>query len=75
MDEKTQKPKNDVGKVVLQELTGGEAQAKSPRRRFWQPLVLPALAIFTGLLIGAVLIILTSEQVYAAFRQDRKSVV
>ncbi|MCA1954586.1 MAG: ABC transporter permease [Anaerolinea sp.] len=70
MDEKTQKPKNDVGKVVLQELTGGEAQAKSPRRRFWQPLVLPALAIFTGLLIGAVLIILTSEQVYAAFRQS-----
>jgi len=70
VDEKTQKPKNDVGKVVLQELTGGEAQAKSPRRRFWQPLVLPALAIFTGLLIGAVLIILTSEQVYAAFRQS-----
>jgi len=70
VDEKTQKPKNnDVGKVVLQELTG-EAQAKSPRRRFWQPLVLPALAIFTGLLIGAILIVLTSEQVYAAFRQS-----
>ena len=67
MDEK--KPKTDLGKALLQEVTG-EGSVKPSRRRFWQPLVVPALAILTGLLIGAVLIILTSEQVYAAFRQS-----
>lgn len=59
--------KQDVGKAVLEELTG-KAEPQHKRRSFGRRLIIPALAILTGLLLGAVLIILTSEHVYAAFK-------
>ncbi len=63
-----QEPKQDAGKVILEELTGPPAP---PRISFWKKagrtLFVPALAVFTGLIIGAILIILTSESVYTAF--------
>lgn len=61
--------KKDVGKAVLEELTGA-SEHRPKRRGVGQRLVIPALAILTGLLLGAVLIILTSEQVYAAFGES-----
>lgn len=63
------KPKNenvDAGKVVIQELTG-EGQPRRRRRGFWSTIEIPALAILTGLIIGGVIIGVTSETVYAAF--------
>ncbi|GAP08488.1 nucleoside ABC transporter membrane protein [Anaerolinea thermolimosa] len=65
------KPENkpDVGKVFLEEVTRPPV---NERVRGWQRvgrvLLVPALAVVTGLLLGAVLIILTSESVWEAFR-------
>lgn len=65
------KPENkpDVGKVFLEEVTRPPV---NERMRGWQRvgrvLLVPALAVVTGLLLGAVLIILTSEPVWEAFR-------
>ncbi len=60
--------KQDLGKVVLQEITGGEPSAKKKKRSFWKVLQIPALAILTGLIIGAILIASTSFTVYDAFK-------
>lgn len=55
----TEKPPNQKGKpgftqVLLQEITS-------------QSVLIPILAVFTGLLLGALIIILTTEDVYRAF--------
>lgn len=63
------KPKNEkveASKVVIQELTG-EGKPQKKRRGFWRSIEIPFLAIVTGLIIGAILIAVTSETVYAAF--------
>ncbi len=62
--------KQDVGQVILQELTGGEPREKKKKRSLWKTLQIPLLAIFTGLVIGAIMIAATSETVYAAFGQS-----
>lgn len=59
--------KQDFGKVVLQDITGGDPKAKKNKRSFWHSIQIPFLAILTGLIIGAILIAVTSETVYAAF--------
>lgn len=64
------KPKQDAGKVFLEEVTGQseEAQRLKGWRKTGRTLVVPLLAIFTGLVFGAIFIVVTSEDVYAAFR-------
>lgn len=52
--------------MVIQELTGGDTAIKK-NRSFWKVIQIPALAILTGLIIGAIIIAATSETVYAAF--------
>ena len=59
--------KKDFGKIVLQEVTGGDPTVKKQKRGFWRTIQIPLLAIFTGLVIGAIMIAVTSETVYAAF--------
>ena len=65
------KPENkpDAGKVFLEEVTRPPV---NERVRGWQRvgrvMLVPALAVVTGLLLGAVLIILTSEPVWGAVR-------
>ena len=62
------KPKNNnknVGQIFLEEITG-----QSPRRKkrgAGQAILIPVLAVFTGLVIGAFFILLTTVQVYTAF--------
>jgi simple sugar transport system permease protein len=63
-------PSQNAGKVFLEEVTGGTAQQLSSRRRIWQSLLIPVLAILTGLILGGILIILTTEDVYAAWGQS-----
>ncbi len=58
--------KQEVTKVIIQELTGGEP-VKRRKRGFWKIIEIPVLAIVTGLIIGAIIIAVTSETVYAAF--------
>ncbi len=48
-----------------------EALAESTKKKsIWQTMLIPALAIITGLILGAVIIISTSEEVYAGFQQS-----
>lgn len=65
---KSEKP--DVSKVVIQEITGENPESKRLKRGFWKVIQIPLLAIFTGLIIGAIIIAVTSETVYAAFSQS-----
>ena len=60
--------KQDLGKAILEELTGGEAKEKNKKRAVWKTLQIPVLAILTGLLLGAILIMATSFTVYDAFK-------
>ncbi len=60
----------DVGKVVLEELTGGQPGKERQRKSIWSTISIPILAIVTGLILGAVLIAVTSEGVYSAFGES-----
>ncbi|MCJ7512884.1 MAG: ABC transporter permease [Anaerolineales bacterium] len=65
-------PKPDASKVLVQELMGeGPSQLTKSRWRKIADLVLvPLLSVFTALLIGAVIIALSSEDVWVAFRDS-----
>jgi len=54
--------KKDAGKIFMEELT--------EKRSFWKVIAIPLLAVFTGLLIGGIFIVLTTEQVYASFGES-----
>jgi simple sugar transport system permease protein len=64
------KKKPDVGKIFLEEVTHPPAPHDSGLRRAGRVLLVPALAVLTGLLFGALFIVLTSEVVWAAFGQS-----
>lgn len=66
---KDENDKIDIGKEFLRELNGENELEPKKKKSFWQSISIPALAILTGLLIGAILIALTSTRVYAAFGQ------
>lgn len=65
------KPKNnnlqEAGKVLLQEINAEVTGKDHHKRSFWSVILIPVLAILTGLIIGAILIAVTSQSVYAAF--------
>lgn len=63
----TKPEKQDIGKAVLQEITEHPEKKDQHKRSFWASIRIPVLAIFTGLVISAILIGITSETVYAAF--------
>ncbi len=72
MNKPDQPNKQDAGKILLQEITSPEESRKNkqkPRRR-GQTFLIPFLAVVTGLIIGGIFIILTTENVYAAFGQS-----
>ncbi len=51
---------DDVGAEILASTT--------KKKSFWNALLIPGLALLTGLILGAIFIIATSEDVYSAFR-------
>lgn len=59
--------KQDLGKVILNEITGEDPKSAKKKKSFWKRIEIPFLAILTGLLIGGILIAATSESVYAGF--------
>jgi ABC-type uncharacterized transport system permease subunit len=61
-EEKNKKP--EAGKVLLEELTKGPDKGASFWLRTWQTLSIPLLAIISGLILGAILIVVTSQEVY-----------
>jgi len=64
--------KQDAGKILLQEITspGENRKNKQKPRRRGQTFLIPFLAVVTGLIIGGIFIIATTENVYAAFGQS-----
>ena len=66
MDDKPKPQRRKVGKILLEELAGGPPEV-SRGRRLRQVMLVPVLAVVTGLLLGGLFIIVTSEEVYAAF--------
>lgn len=65
MSEQNQQP--DSGQVLLEELskTSGTGWAG-----MFRSVLIPVLAVFTGLVIGGIFIAATTEEVYAAFRES-----
>lgn len=62
-------PQKDVGKILLKEIhTSSEHTAGGIRTL--KVILIPLLAVITGLILGGLFIILTSEHVYAAFRES-----
>jgi len=59
-----------AGKIFIQEVTAPPPKGKSWWRRTGKTLLIPTLAILTGLLLSGLIIILTTEDVYAAFGQS-----
>jgi ABC-type uncharacterized transport system permease subunit len=66
---KNSKEKQDLGKTILRELTGEGSPEKKQKRSFWKAIQIPAIAILTGLIFGAIMIAATSTTVYAAFAE------
>lgn len=64
----TETPKKDVGAMVLEELTAPPSRRLPRWRRILQTLLVPALAIFTGLIIGGLFVIFTTQDFYTAWR-------
>jgi simple sugar transport system permease protein len=62
--------KQDLGKAALEEMTPPKEKKAGKRRPFGRALVIPLLAVFSGLVLGAILIVLTDMDVYAAFGQS-----
>jgi general nucleoside transport system permease protein len=56
--------------IFLEELLRGAPEHYGRLRRIGSVLLIPILAIFTGLLVGGVIIILTTETVYAAWGES-----
>lgn len=61
-------PQKDAGKVFLEEVTREPPRSASRWRQMLQSLLVPALAIFSGLVVGGIVIILTTPAFYAALQ-------
>ncbi|MGD2161503.1 MAG: ABC transporter permease [Anaerolineales bacterium] len=69
MSKKEQEQKKDAGEVLLEELTAAP-EGDTFWSRAWNSISIPLLAIISGLILGGVLIALTSEAVWTAWAQS-----
>jgi len=69
-----EEPEKNAAKIfqeeLLKEVVGGGPKHTSGFGRLIQVVTVPFLAIFTGLLLGAVIIVLTTPEFYTAWRQS-----
>jgi ABC-type uncharacterized transport system permease subunit len=67
-DNQPQQPqdKKKAGQIFLEEISAGPSPKQSFWRRAGQTLLVPLLAIFSGLVLGGIIIIVTTEEVYTA---------
>jgi simple sugar transport system permease protein len=66
--EKPAANKPDSGKILLEEITNGPSgKPAAEQKRRSNTWLVPVFSIITGLIMGAILIVLTSPEVYAAF--------
>jgi simple sugar transport system permease protein len=64
------KEKKDPGQIFINEVNGEEPAEEKRKSSFWSKALIPLLAILTGLIIGALLIAVTSQTVWAAFGES-----
>lgn len=64
-----QSEKKNLGQAILKEINP-PPEEEAHKKSFWKSISIPALAILTGLLIGAVMIAATSASVWAAFGES-----
>jgi simple sugar transport system permease protein len=69
LSEKENEKKKDAGEILLEELTAAP-EGESFWARAWNSISIPLLAIFSGLVLGGILIALTSEAVWTAWAQS-----
>jgi len=67
LEKKPEPKKLNALQIFLEEIIRPSSSPKGHRRGVSQAILIPLLALFTGLVIGAIFIIFTSEDVYAAF--------
>ena len=60
----------EAGNTLLQEINEPDQEKETHKRSIWNVVAIPLLAILTGLIIGAILIVATSTSVYDAFRES-----
>ncbi len=72
MDNKKKNPDTmqDAGQDIIQETIQASEHRSPGVGPALRKLIIPALAVFTGLVAGAILIVVTSEQVYVALGQS-----
>jgi ABC-type uncharacterized transport system permease subunit len=70
LENKPEQKKKKAIRIFFEELTGTSKSGKPHQRGSGQAILIPILAVITGLIIGALFIILTSESVYAGFAKS-----
>ena len=68
MSEQPEQP--STGQVLLEELSGDDSKGQSIWQRAAQTMRVPLLAVVSGLLLGGVIIFLTTEEMYSSFTQS-----
>lgn len=66
-EEKKTNGKKNAGKILLDELESSADLQPGGLKGFWLGIRMPILAVFSGLVLSAILIVVTSEEVYAGF--------
>ncbi len=70
MSKKQEPKKKGAGEILLEEINGKPSGGASSWRKLGQTLAIPVLAIFSGLVLGAIIIAVTSESVYTVWAQS-----
>lgn len=65
-----EKPKKNASEILMEELMATPADKGPWWRRVGQVALIPVLAVISGLILGALIIAFTSEEVYAAWAQS-----
>lgn len=68
--DRTEAEKKNAGQILLEELMDEGGEEQTLPQQIWRLILVPILAIISGLILGGIFIILTSEEVYAAFGQS-----
>ncbi|MBN1264846.1 MAG: ABC transporter permease [Anaerolineales bacterium] len=67
MTEEKKPYEKNAGQILLEELKPDPEHQTGGVKSFWLSIRMPILAVFSGLVLSAVLIVVTSEEVYAGF--------
>jgi len=69
-EDKKPSRKPGAGEILLEEVVNGPSPKASFWGRAWQTMLVPLLAVFSGLVLGAILIALTAEPVYSSWSES-----